>query len=520
MMTTPASTQRAASRVGLACLVIVSAGALCAGAVTHYVDRASPAPVPPFTNWFTAATAIQDAVDAANNGATILVNTGVYAAGGALTPGFALSNRVVATQAVTIASVGGPAVTFIAGARDPASDLGLGSNAVRGVFLSGGAELHGFTISNGATFAIGAATGNAYLERSGGGIYIDNAAVSNCIVVHNAAGNYGGAIFISNWMSICAVQASSNWAFGYGGGIAWQASGTLCDSLIHGNVVSNNDGGGVCAAGPGLISNCVISGNLCQKGGAGGVLTQFARVELVNCLIRGNACTLGRGGGMYLNAGGAVVNNCIFEGNAIFGGNYGGGAYVNSGRINNSLFWHNYAKAYGGGMMTANAKINNCTIISNRTDYALGAGGVYLSGLQTVMRNSIVYHNTAAGGTPNYILGAGSGSITCTFVCTVPAFVSDVNSTNYSQYGEGTITNEPQFVDLDAGNCRLFSGSPCINAGSNEYASGSFDLDGTARIKQGIVDMGAYEAVPEPALVAPLFILLSALRCAERRHDT
>ncbi|MCX7001722.1 MAG: hypothetical protein NTV22_00440 [bacterium] len=517
------STARAARRVGSVLFVVVSAGALCAGAATHYVDSLNGGGAAiPFTNWATAAVRIQDAVDVARDGEFILVTTGVYASGVQLTPGFALANRLVVTNALTIASVGGPAVTAIVGAREPGAILGLGSNAVRGVYLAGGATLAGFTVSNGATFAMGTNTGHSLFERSGGGIYLDVASISNCIIVQNACANYGGGIYGSNGAFVCATQISSNWAAYYGGGIYWPLNGMLRDSLISGNIVSNNDGGGVCAAGAGLISNCVISGNLCQKGGAGGVVTSFASVELINCLLRGNVCTLGRGGGMYLNAGGAVVNNCIFDGNAIYGSSYGGGAYINSGKVNNCLFVHNYAKACGGGLMTSNAKVNNCTIVSNRSDYVLGGGGVYLTGLQTVLRNTIVYHNSAAGGNTNWVFGTGGsqGSITCTFVCTLPAFVSEVDSTNYAQYGEGNITNDPQFVDFDGGNYRLVPGSPCINAGSNAYAIGAFDLDSTARIKQYIVDMGAYEAVPEPAgmLVPVVAVLAWFRRKMDARH--
>ena len=185
--------------------ILAVAGMLCAG--THYVDVQNGAgAASPYTTWATAATSIQDAVTVAEAGALILVNTGVYALGGALTPGFALSNRVVATQAVTIASVGGPAVTFIAGARDALSVLGLGSNAVRGVFLSGGAQMHGFTISNGATFGITTASGHNYFERSGGGAFMQDAVLSNCIVTANAAGNYGGAVFGFTGAVVCAAH--------------------------------------------------------------------------------------------------------------------------------------------------------------------------------------------------------------------------------------------------------------------------------------------------------------------------
>jgi len=501
--------------------LLAAAGTLYAG--THYVDVQNGAgAASPYTNWATAATIIQDAVNVAEAGALILVNTGVYASGGALTPGFALSNRVVATQAVTIASVGGPAVTVIAGARDYASDLGLGSNAVRGVLLRGGAQLHGFTVSNGATFGFATTSGHSVYERSGGGVFMEDAVLSNCIVTANAAGNYGGAVFGFTGAVVYASHLSSNWAFGYGGGIAWTTNSSVRDSVISGNVVSNWDGGGLHASASGLISNCLISGNLCQKGSGGGVLVFRADLEMVDCVIRGNRCAAGRGGGAFFNSLTSfrtLANNCRFEDNSIHGSQYGGGAYVTMATLNNCLIARNYAAVYGGGLAVYSSKINNCTIVSNRTDQR--GGGIYLMGIQTVMRNSIVYHNSVPGADTNFYFGTGAASITCTYSCTFPTFVADVNSTNYTQFGEGNITNDPQLVDLVSGNYRLLPGSPCINAGSNAYVVGELDLDGTARIKQTIVDMGAYEAVPEPALlVMALLAAVSRLRLTHGRRGT
>ena len=60
--------------------------------------------------------------------------------------------------------------------------------------------------------------------------------------------------------------------------------------------------------------------------------------------------------------------------------------------------------------------------------------------------------------------------------------------------GQGNITNEPMFVDLAAGNLRLLSNSPCINAGTNQdWMVGAMDFDGKPRLIGGRVDMGAYE---------------------------
>ncbi|MCX7002378.1 MAG: right-handed parallel beta-helix repeat-containing protein [bacterium] len=477
-------------------LMLFSCGALCAGAATHYVDAQNGAgAASPFTNWATAAVAIQDAVDVAGAGALILVNTGVYASGAQFTPGFALANRVLVTNALTLASVGGPAVTAIAGARDPGSALGLGSNAVRAVYLTSGAQLLGFTVSNGATF--GKNEGEGLFERSGGGVFLADAVVSNCIVVGNAAENYGGGVFGSNGAAVYASQLSSNWCSGYGAGMAWPTNGILRDSLINGNVVSNYDGGGVHAAASGFISNCVISGNLSQKGSGGGVLVFRAGFEMVDCLLQGNRVVTGRGGGMFLNSWTqyrGVINNCRFEDNAISAGSqYGGGAYFTVGEVNNCLFTRNTGPAYGGAIASYATQLSNCTIVSNRS--ANQGGGVYLM-VSSGLRNAIVYGNSTPVTNANWYCKTGDANITCAFVCTLPQIM-----------GEGTITNDPQFVDADGGNYRLVSGSPCINAGSNAYAVGVFDLDATARIKQSIVDMGAYEAVPEPMLLGMLLLV-------------
>ena len=107
---------------------------LNAAAVTRYVDLNSPSPTPPYTSWPTAATNIQDAIDAAVAGDLVLVTNGVYNAGARLMAGVTTSNRVAVTQPILVQSVNGPSGTSIEGYKPPGTTNGLSS--VRCVYIS------------------------------------------------------------------------------------------------------------------------------------------------------------------------------------------------------------------------------------------------------------------------------------------------------------------------------------------------------------------------------------------------
>ncbi|MCX6924902.1 MAG: PKD domain-containing protein, partial [Verrucomicrobia bacterium] len=159
----------------------------------HYVARASGNPSPPYLSWATAATNIQDAVDAAVPGALVLVTNGVYATGGRAVSG-TMTNRVAVDKPLTLRSVNGPEVTMIQGCHVPGTTNGDG--AIRCVYLADGASLTGFTLTNGATRAVNDSwpSPEPSPESSGGGVWCErlSAVVSNSVLTGNSANDVGG----------------------------------------------------------------------------------------------------------------------------------------------------------------------------------------------------------------------------------------------------------------------------------------------------------------------------------------
>ena len=221
-------------------IVILSLSAHNTNATTYYVNAGNTAPVPPYTSWLTAATNIQDAITMTVNGDTVLVTNGVYAFGGAVMSG-TLNNRIAVTNAITVESVNGPWATTILGGSTTNGNL-----AARCAWLTNGASLIGFTVTEGATTTSG--------DINGGGVWCasSNAYVQNCVIISNTAEQYGCGVY-QGTLNSCLISGND--------GIV--IDGAVYDATLKNcSVVSNNAYGVV---NPPAMTNCLIYYNKPQN---------------------------------------------------------------------------------------------------------------------------------------------------------------------------------------------------------------------------------------------------------------
>lgn len=386
--------------------------------IVHYVVAKNTNAAPPFTSWLTAATNIQDAIDASASGDFVVVSNGVYSTGGRVIYGDA-TNRVAIDLPVTVQAFAGNVFTAIQGASSP---------GIRCVYMTNGATLIGFTLTNGY-----AGSGDYLTNESGGGVWCESSSATliNCAFTNNVAVNSGGGAYSGTLIS-CTLgndrapngggSCSStlinctlikNDGYNYGGGASFGTlsnctllgnftgtvrcyGGGACSNILYNCLLSSNQSYGGGGAYSCILSNCTLVGNTATNGGGANSCV------LTNCTLTGNVASSG-GGVTYgtlvnctlnnniaiVNGGGAASNtlyNCLLANNIAT--NDGGGSYYST--LTNCTLFGNLAAVNGGGAF--GGTLNNCIISSNSASTLNGFGGGMCFG---VASNSIFTNNSS-----------------------------------------------------------------------------------------------------------------------------
>ena len=265
--------------------------------------------------------------------------------------------------------------------------------------------------------------------------------LENCTLKGNEASNYGGGSYYGI-LNDCSL--SGNTAY-WGGGSYY---GTLENCTLSENLAVN--GGG---SFNGTLTKCELRGNKVSNRGGG---TDSGTLR--NCILSGNAATWGGG------SCDATLINCVLTGN------------VAENRLilptlDNEIIAPRIDEPWTTSIQNApvafDSPLDDLEIGDNR-----GSGGGAFIG---ELINCIVWGNSALSSNAVY-------NSSCRHSC----FDEEVG-------GEGNIYADPCFVNASAGDYRLRAESPCIDAGDNGSVTWTLDMDGSARIQNDQVDMGAYE---------------------------
>jgi predicted outer membrane repeat protein len=295
-----------------------------------------------------------------------------------------------------------------------------------------------------------------------------------------------------------------------GGGLRnVQGSPTLANITVSGN--RSFEGGGIHSrsGSPSLTNVRFIGNSAGNSGWGGGMYATAGSPILTNVSFDSNRANLG--GGMAGNGANAILTNVSFNGNQAFsrgGGLYNVGLFA-SPTLTNVSFSGNSAGTNGGGMVSWNSAIlTNVSFSGNRAGTT--GGGLFAEySPDKVIRNTIFWNNRDNSGT-----GTASASITLSNDASPQLSYSLVHGCNPagtwndscgSDNGNNLPDADPLFVNTpnpdnaptSAGDLRLRTGSPAIDAGNDDYIDdidNATDLDGNPRRLGEAVDLGPFES--------------------------
>ena len=382
---------------------------------------------------------IQIAIDTSTAGDTIQVSPNIY-----------YENLIISEKYLTIISSGTSENTTIdGGLQDPVITC---ENIENDKLM-----IRGFTIRNGVGENI---NGSSF----GGGILSKRSrlVLEDLIIENNSAFAGGGICFYSTDLFEYDCKVSN--------------------VLIQGNLAS--EGGGIfCVNHPLIVNNSTIYDNgMDLYGSGGGIQALLSDIYLEGVYISGNQTKFG--GGIYISnsmgsfKGVYIINN--------YSDSKGGGIWVGGDTdldIIRSVISENYSIGFGSGIFVSISNLNilNSNIVNNIASSNVLGAGIYMDGGLSVINNSIIYFNYVENSfsNPNYNLGGYSSNNFTEYDITY----SNIQGTeNWIPAGNGIMSENPLFIDLDNGDYQLTELSPCIDTGDPNF----YDDDMT------VSDIGAY----------------------------
>ncbi|MFH1011656.1 MAG: right-handed parallel beta-helix repeat-containing protein, partial [bacterium] len=238
----------------------------------------------------------------------------------------------------------------------------------------------------------------------GGGIYCEGsiASFTNCVILHNGAGDGGGVFCLDSSPTFSNCVISGNVAL-YAGGVSCDNSSAIfTDCTISGNTADAiaGDGGGVACLGPAapIFTNCVLVGNSSSGwlGNGGGLSCVSCSVTLTNCTIADNWATES-GGGVVCGASSPTFDNCTINGNSSHEGEGGGVLCSNSAAtFTNCTFIDNTAWQSGGAVycISSSPTFMKCTFGINSGS---PGGGLYCEDSAPILNSSIIAFCVGSG---------------------------------------------------------------------------------------------------------------------------
>jgi fibronectin-binding autotransporter adhesin len=364
-------------------------------------------------------TTIQGAVDAATEGETIKVATGVYTdlQGRAAPAGY--DGPSVITQVVYISKTvtirGGYTTTNWTTPYPITQPTTLDAQGQgRGLLVAGDPStnsgqaisptVEGLRITGGDATGLG---GSKWGQDGGGGVYVITATVtiSNNQVFSNTTPDQGGGLFLKySDATLSGNTVISNTANRGGGGLYLENSAaTLSGNTVMSNTAGGGGGGLLLADSDAVfISNTVIS-NTVNFGGGGGLYLYESAATLSGNTVIFNIADYG--GGLYLEGGtSALTSNSIISNTAYGTAPWGGGGGLllidSDAMFNGNIIVSNTAYGTapwtgGGGLLLvdSDAMFNGNIIVSNIANYY--GGGLCLDYSDIVLTNTVVADNRA-----------------------------------------------------------------------------------------------------------------------------